>query len=367
MRRGLWLAALVGLLLTCIPQEAHARRRRVNVDEEIAKQWLGYFELKSGKKYLVSQIKGVTADLTKQEAYWWYVKYSKYKGPKGRLAVFKFDNNVTGGWASKVNVDGLEEQLVTEFLKTNRWTLVKRKEIGILLGEQDFGASGRVSAPSAAKIGKVLGAQFGVKAAVTEYEPGAGGFGAGGGGAGRRGGGLFGLKRQRAEVAINIQIADTTTSEITASVQKRGWAAAWGIGGGGIGGGAGGVGGGAAGGFSKTPIGRAVQSCMAKAVYLLVTEHLKDKGWTGRVMLRKGNKLYVNAGQNLGMLPGMKLKVLSKGEDLIDPETGLNLGSETEASGTCTVMTVKPKFSIATVTEGCENSKKGDLLEFIME
>ena len=227
-----------------------------------------------------------------------------------------------------------------------------------------FGASGRVSKASAAKIGNVLGAQFGVKAAVTEYEPAAAGFGGAGGGAGKKGGFLGGLGRKRAELACNYQIFDTETTEITASVQKRGWAAAWGFGAGGAGATGGGVAGGGASGFNKTPIGRAVQSCMAKAVYIIVTEHLKDKAWRGRVILKKGNNCYINAGDNLGMRAGMKLKVLSKGEDLVDPDTGLVLGSETSECGTVTVTSVKEKFSIATVSSGCEKATKGDLVEY---
>jgi len=363
MGRRAVLAAMAVLVLG-LSGEALARSRRVNVDEVIAKEWTAYFEFKNGKKMLVTQVRGVTADLTKQEDYWWWVKYSDYKGPKGRLAVYQFDNKVTGGWRSKVQVDALEEQLVTEVLKTNRWTIVKRKEIEILLKEQDFGASGRVAKPSAAKIGQVLGAQFGVKAAVTEYEPQAAGFGGGAGGAGRSGGGLFGLRRQRAELACNFQIFDTTTSVVTASVQKRGWAAAWGSGAAGGGRSGSGAGGAAAGGFQKTPIGRAVQSCMAKAVYIIVTEHLKDKTWQGKIMLKKGNQLYVNAGENSGMAVGYKLKVLSKGEALVDPDTGLVLGDETTDSGTATVTTVKEKYSIATVATGCDNAKKGDIVEF---
>ena len=44
---------------------------------------------------------------------------------------------------------------------------------------------------------------------------------------------------------------------------------------------------------------------------------------------------------------GKTFKALSKGEELIDPETGLSLGGEDEVLGSLRVVTVKDKFSIA--------------------
>jgi len=83
------------------------------------------------------------------------------------------------------------------------------------------------------------------------------------------------------------------------------------------------------------------------------------------VMSAKESKIYVNAGENLGIKPGMNLRVLSKGEALVDPDTGLTLGAETKEIGSCTVVEVKDKFSIAAVKTGCEGAKQGDILEFI--
>lgn len=334
------------------------------VEAFTAHHWAAYFDLR-GKKVLVEKyMPGAIEDYTKMEDWWYHVDYSPYNGPKQRLAITEFENKVPARTRAMVQLASLESLLISEVFKTKRYVLVERTEVDKVIEEQDFGASGRVAKPSAAKIGQILGAQYLVEASITEYVPDAAKFGIGGGGIGGGGGGIIGISRQRAELAINIRIINATTSEIVASVQKRGWAATWGLGTGGGGVGSGGAGGGGMSGFSKTPIGRAAQSCMAKAVYEVVRK-IKDKPWQGGVMLVKDDKVYVNAGENLGMKPGMVLSVLSKGEELVDPDTGLVLGSETTPIGSVVVQEVKENYSVATVQDGCEGAKKGDILEFV--
>ena len=81
----------------------------------------------------------------------------------------------------------------------------------------------------------------------------------------------------------------------------------------------------------------------------------------------KGNKVYINAGSNRGIETGMKLTALSKGEAVIDPETHLPLGNDTEAIGTLMVTTVNETFSIAAISQGCKGLKKGDQVEIAAE
>ncbi|MCH7667512.1 MAG: hypothetical protein IH936_16490, partial [Acidobacteria bacterium] len=57
------------------------------------------------------------------------------------------------------------------------------------------------------------------------------------------------------------------------------------------------------------------------------------------------------------------LTALSTGEELIDPETCLNLGSESEVIGTLRITQVNERFSIARVIEGCEGLTSGDRVE----
>jgi len=373
MIKSLWFKALIGIIVVSAFSGCTTGTTLMEMpggESIIETQWVPYFNIpakgvRHAAKILVDSIPGITTDYTKQEDYWYFVKYSNYKGPKQRLAVVEFKNQVPEQYRSMVPLGDLEAQLVSSFFNTNRYVLLERKAIDSVIQEQDFGDSGRVSKQSAAKIGQILGAQFLVQAAVTQYIPDAANFGMGGGAIGKHGMGGIAFNRKRNEVAINIRIIDATTGEIITSVQKTGWAAAWGLGMGGMGASDSSVGGGALGGQSKTNIGKAMQSCMGKAVYEIVNK-IKDKQWQGSVMSAKDGKIYVNAGENLGMRPGMSLRVLSKGEDLVDPETGLTLGAETKEIGKMSISDVKDKYSTGAVTEGCEGCKAGDIIEFIM-
>ncbi|MBN1808534.1 MAG: hypothetical protein JW909_05660 [Planctomycetes bacterium] len=365
-----WKILPVLVLASIVFPVRASARSRVDVDEVIKEQWVAYFDfpkrgLKRASKILVeTMMPGIVADYTKQEDYWYYVKYSDYRGPKQRLAVTEFENKVPQQFHSMVPLADLESQLVTAVFATNRYVLVERKEIAKVIQEQDFGASGRVAKPSAAQIGQVLGAQFLVEAAITQYIPNAANFAAGGGGIGSKAAGGLAFNRKRAELTMNMRIIDATTSEIIASVQKTGWQASWGLGTGAVGGGASGVAGAGSTGGRALNIGRAAESCMAKMVYEVVGA-LKEKAWQGSIMLVKGTQVYVNAGETMGMQRGMVLRAMSKGEELVDPETGLVLGSETTEIGTITITDVKEKWSIASVTSGCQGLKKGDMVEFV--
>lgn len=63
----------------------------------------------------------------------------------------------------------------------------------------------------------------------------------------------------------------------------------------------------------------------------------------------KGSKVYLNRGQDGGFKKGDVLNVYMKGEELIDPQTGENLGSAEEYIGKIKISRVNPKFTIATI------------------
>ena len=57
---------------------------------------------------------------------------------------------------------------------------------------------------------------------------------------------------------------------------------------------------------------------------------------------------------------GDRLQVLRKGEELIDPETGISLGSEDAVIGSATVSQVQEKFSIASLEGSTPQVERGD-------
>src|ERR1700674_1885553 len=54
---------------------------------------------------------------------------------------------------------GMTEMLTTALMKTNRFVVLERAAMDKVVGEQDFGAGGRVNAETAPKVGKIIGGQ----------------------------------------------------------------------------------------------------------------------------------------------------------------------------------------------------------------
>lgn len=264
------------------------------------------------------------------------------KGPKKTVAVGSFENKA--GWSSEWSLsDGMEEMLTTSLVQTNRFIVLERPEVQKLLEEQDFAASDRTTAEGGAKTGKVLRAQILVSGAITEFSNKVDETGIGI--STSKIGGAF--KQQKAHVAINLRMYDTTTGEVLYSERVEGKATATGIAADfqnkdfGIGGSK----------FWATPLGEATQECIDNAVFFIASK-MQDVKWEGSVIKADDVKVYINAGSQAGVLSGDSFVVYSKGEELVDPETGITLGSEEELAGRITVVDVKEKYSVATVDEG---------------
>ncbi len=194
-----------------------------------------------------------------------------YDGPKARIAVSQFtDKTAMSGqrwWTGQIG-DGMRDMLATSLFNTGRYIVLERQQIGEILAEQDFGASGRVKQETAAAIGEIEGAELLVTGAVTEFQPGSGGAG---GGLGGLIGGVFGAVAggfRKSHVAIDLRVVDTRTSRIVAATSVEGEAKDFNLGGLAIGSKVGG----GLGGFSKTPIEKAVRVALGAAVDFIVTK-----------------------------------------------------------------------------------------------
>jgi hypothetical protein len=74
--------------------------------------------------------------------------------------------------------------------------------------------------------------------------------------------------------------------------------------------------------------------------------------WSARVIESSGTDVYITAGEDQGIEPGMTLHVYHKNRELTDPSTGAVLDVMMDPVGTIQVATVRDKISIATITEG---------------
>jgi len=276
---------------------------------------------------------------------------------KIRIAVTAFENKVkTPWWGPSWKIgDGLAEMLTTELSKTGQFIVVERQALGDIVKEQELGQSGLVRGETAARTGQVLGAQIVVRGAVTEFEE-----RASGGGAGIRFPG-FGAEGgvSNAYVALDIRLIDTSTGQVIASHSAAKTAPSAG---GGLGARIGNVtfGGDA---FFQTPIGQATRAAMDDALRFIMATAFKAVIPSFSIVKVDGGTAYINAGANSNVRVGDVLMVYSKGEDLVDPDTGLKLGSDEKMIGSVQITNVQEKFSIGAIRGGTGAMKRGDLVK----
>lgn len=131
-------------------------------------------------------------------------------GDKPRIGVLRFTNNTSAGWWSGTAGRELQDMLISELVSMKTFQVLERKELDAVLKEQDLGASGRISESTRAQIGKIKGARYLIAATVSSYERNTSG---GSGGFSFKGISLGG-KRDRAYIAVDLKVIDTTTGEV---------------------------------------------------------------------------------------------------------------------------------------------------------
>jgi len=246
----------------------------------------------------------------------------------------------------------LTEQLTTALINTGRFVVLERKALGDVLGEQDLGASGRVNKETAAPVGRVIGAEWMIKAAITEYSS---KKSRSGGGILLRGFGIGGEKRE-AYVALDVRIVDATTGEVLDSVKADGRARSSGtLGGVSIGGVV------LAGGKEdSTPIGQATRAALTDAVDF-ICQRMDQIAWSSRVTEVEGDEIIISGGSNMNLKVGDLFTVCHRGKPLVDPETGQTLGYRETEIGAIKVTEVQDKFSICTMIAG-KTPERGDVV-----
>ncbi|MBM3255418.1 MAG: hypothetical protein FJZ08_03880, partial [Candidatus Omnitrophica bacterium] len=191
-----------------------------------------------------------------------------YSGPRARIAVADFD--VKAAKATGEIGSGLREMLVTALINSSRFSVLERQTLSAVMQEQELSSSGAAEQGiGGPQRGKIKTADLIITAAVTEFEPQASGGSAGIGGGGGVGsgilGGIIGGALNKAHMALDIRIVDTSTSEVLAATRVQGQASdvAGGIGIGFMG--KWGLGAGLSG-YANTPMEKAIRVCIIEAV-----------------------------------------------------------------------------------------------------
>lgn len=333
-------------------------------------EYLAYSVSEDGKRSLPENIDGIEAKHLLN------IEWGSFAGGKSRLGVLEVDNTSTAGSftivggvgfsssGGQVPVNGIEAIVTDTLARTNRFRLVERQQLGDVMGEQDLAASGRVAGPSGAATGNILGAEYLVQVVVTNYETDVKESGKGIGGFLTRAAGLptagVGVKSGEGVVGLNFRLINAETSEILYTRQIESVIKESGLtfGGGGM------IGDLGLGGFmdeySRTPIGQAVIAGINKGVFELVKQ-IGTQSASGSVVKAENNQVWLNLGQD-AVAVGEQLNVMRKGEELIDPDTGISLGSSDTMLGTIEVIQVQPQFSIARTLAMSSDAARGDVV-----
>jgi curli biogenesis system outer membrane secretion channel CsgG len=265
------------------------------------------------------------------------------KEPKKRVAVTSFRNEagyVNSSWGDLGG--GMAEKLNAALIETDKFVVLERLDLAAVLDEQNLGNLAPVNPQQTARLTTAQALILGVITNVEEV----GEDGASGG----LGGTDVGLDREEATVKINIRIVDTVTGQvitsktITGSAKKRKlkllsrFPKLKGL---------------RLGGKKETkaPIGEALDDAVEQAVAQVVAG-LERIPWQGSIARVSGRQIFVNAGVQENVEPGLQLRVFEKGASLIDVETNIDLGSLDEEIGVIEVEQVAPKFSVARIVQG---------------
>lgn len=152
---------------------------------------------------------------------------------KPRIAVLEFKNKADNQWWWHGGAAAAQDVFVTELVKSGKFRVIDREQLAALMQEKNLSIGGDIDPASAVKAGKLLGCQYFLTGAVTEY------------GAtttqahGRGVGGVPGFSggKKTFVAAMNARIIDTTTGEIVWADEARGEDAKFNLSIGGFGGG----------------------------------------------------------------------------------------------------------------------------------
>ena len=204
---------------------------------------------------------------------------------------------------------GFTGLLIQALIDSGRFIVVERKEINKILGEQDFGASGRVLPRTAAELGKVRGVQLVLTGEVAAV---------GAGDAPRK-------------IMAMLRIYDVQTAQILASAKVQ----------------------------ADSP------SAAVKQAAKKVIEALEDKSWTTKVSKVRGDIVFLNAGEAEGIHKGDRFRIIALGEPILDPDEATVLGREEEEAGIVEVTTVEERYCEAKRLKQDREFQVGDRAEFI--
>ncbi len=277
-----------------------------------------------------------------------------YAGPKKTVFVSTFESaNMLYGAATG---EGMSQMLLEAIMTDGRFVAVERLGFGDIEAEQQLGKLGSTTAETAPKAGQLIGASVIIRGTVTKFSPKAkgGGISLGSGMFGGTSG--VGMSGSTAVVEISLRLIDATTGQVISTAKAEGSASSkefnatlYQRGDFQVGGTQ----------FKETPLGQAAEQAIQAALAKIATG-MENVPWSALVIENTDGAIYVNAGTNQNVKPGMKLGVYRKTKELVDPSTGVVIDTIVDKVGAVQVETVREKTALAKAVEGAP--VRGDVL-----
>src|SRR4051812_6977735 len=266
---------------------------------------------------------------------------------KIKIAIWEFDNNAAHTYWYWDKLGPAARNIIdTAFsenkLLANKFSVVERDKLDLVLKEQGLAQTGAVDPATAAKVGKILGVKYIILGGIDKFD-----VNKNSGAIGRFG---VGASVVQSNATVNLRVVDSTTAERVVSVAgdgaiKKGGGflkdasfsrdAEWGL--------------------ASETVNEAAKAVVAKLVSSDYLARISDAAHPGGVVEGKiikvdGNKAYINLGASSGIKMGDKFDVVNVGEALIDPDTGAKLGASEKQTGSGAVVEVQDKFAVIQFT-----------------
>lgn len=258
---------------------------------------------------------------------------------KARVAVMNFENNSTWAWWGDNLGAAAADELVTQLVKTGKFTVIERAQLNSILAEQNLGASGAVTQATAAKIGKLLGVQLIMTGSITQFSiqrtsVGIGQFGVGG-------------SYSNAESKMDVRLISTETGEILGVAEGQGNKR---MGGGffrGVG---------AERTFDQGAAQEALRPAVENVVRAVAAQSdkfaaIQPAAPEGQVVGARDGSFYINRGQNSGVKVGQRFEVQRVTDEIKDAD-GRVLDRVIKKVGVLEVTQVLSQSAVCKVVEG---------------
>jgi len=256
---------------------------------------------------------------------------------KDRVAVMDFENKSQyGGWQLG---QGASDILTTELVKANKFNVMEREKLSVIIKEQNLGTSGRLDTSTVARIGKIIGVEYIITGSITEY----GQSSVAGSGRG------VDVRKTGYHATVDIRMVNVSTGEIVFADSQSAEKASMNVKVFSIGGGEK---------FNEKKatetMREAIQKLAARITSLPLQENSKKPVDSGPVIVADvyGDIITLNKGSNAGLKKGQNVTISRKGRVIKDPTSGETLKIDYEKIGTIQLFEVEESYAQGKIISG---------------